>query len=161
LKKLLFVGIAVLVAVPATAALGETDRDRVTGGGQVLVSSDGGVGDTIAFTAQALVSGEEAARGEVQYVNREGGTGQGQEVLHGRVTCVTAEGTMAKIAGTWNNDAGDFEILVVDNGEGALADDDIVTVQPEETSPQCDEDDDDDDGETALARGNAQVHDGD
>jgi hypothetical protein len=140
------------LAIPIAASAG-SGTDRATGGGQVLIGT-GGAGDTVAFTAQGT---SEAARGEVQYVDREGGTGVGQTVRHGRVSCLRVEGNTAKIAGTWDQ-GGSFQLLVVDNGEGALAENDLVTVQNAQ-DPTCDEEDDDDEGPTALARGNAQVYD--
>ena len=148
-------GIAVLAVVPASVAMGGSATDRVTGGGQVLIGERGGAGDTIAFTAQD----RETNKGQVQYVDREGAS---QTVLHGTVSCVRVDGERAEISGVWKaEDAGAFHILVVDNGEGVTASgEDIVTVT-ELDDPSCEEDDEDDDGETALARGNAQVYDAD
>jgi hypothetical protein len=94
----------------------------------------------------------------VQYVDRAAGTGLAQAVVHGTVECLRVEGNRAEISGEWNDDSGAFHILVVDNGEGAGDDNDIVTVSDID-DPSCDEDDDDDDGELRLARGNAQVYD--
>ena len=152
MKKFLVLVAALAAVVPATVALGGSGTDRVTGGGQVILGSRGGAGDTIAFTAQDTATN----RGQVQYVDR---NATGQTTYHGRVACVEVSGNMAKIAGTWDKGKGTFEVLVVDNGQGSAADDDLVTVQPNDTSPQCDNDDDDDDTTTALARGNAQVYD--
>jgi hypothetical protein len=158
LKKTLGVGIAIaglLAFVMPFAASAGSDTDRATGGGQVLIG-DRGAGDTIAFTARGT---EDAATGQVQYVDREGGTGQDQKVLHGTVCCLSVDGTLAKLAGTWEA-GGTFELLVVDNGEGAADDDDIVTLQNDQPN-DCSQDDDDDDANVALARGNAQVYDAD
>jgi hypothetical protein len=128
---------------------------KVTGGGQTLNGTEG-AGDTIAFVAQDT-DGEEgdAARGQVQYIDREDGT---QDVRHGLVTCLVYESsTTARFAGDWVG-AGTFEIAVTDNGEGANDDDDLIGVFPE-AEPDCANDDgDDDDPTTALARGNVQVH---
>lgn len=149
--------ITLLVAALAALALvaAGSPNDRATGGGQILVG-DRGAGDTIAFTAQ---EGRDGVKGQVQYVDREGGTGQGQTVLHGTVTCLTVEGNTATIGGLWR-DGGDFEIYVVDNGQGAAAEADIVTVNTEPSQVDCEQDDDEDDGDPiALARGNAQVYD--
>ena len=149
----MLVGIAGLaLAIPMAASAG-SGTDRATGGGQVLVGSRG-AGDTIAFTAQGT---PDLARGEVQYVDRTGGTGQGQTARHGRVTCLRVSGNMAKMAGTWDQ-GGTFQLLVVDNGEGAMANDDMITIQDAQ-DPTCDQENNDNDGQTALARGNAQVYD--
>jgi hypothetical protein len=129
--------------------------DKATGGGQTDVGTSG-AGDTIAFTAQNTGT-DDAARGNVTYIDRTGGTGQGQIVYHGDVLCLQVSGNMAKVAGTWR-DGGPFQLLIVDNGQGSAADDDLVTVQNNQ-DPTCDAEDDDDDGQTALGRGNAQVYD--
>ena len=128
-----------------------TQEDAATGGGQILVGTDGGAGDTIAFTAQGTA---EAAKGQVQYVDREGGTGQGQTVMHGTVTCIDVQDNVARIAGEWR-DGGTFGLFVQDNGEGGDASDQIA-LTPDLTDCADDRDDDDPVG---LARGNAQVRD--
>ena len=140
-------GAFALTATGATA----TQQDAATGGGQILFSSDGGAGNTIAFTAQGTA---DAARGQVQYVNREAGKGQAQVVQHGTVTCIDVQGTIARIAGEWR-DGGTFGLYVQDNGEGKAAESDVVTVVPGVS--ECDFDDPDE--FTALGRGNAQVRD--
>jgi hypothetical protein len=141
------------LAIPVLAQAGST-TDRATGGGQVLVG-DRGAGDTIAFTARGT---SDAATGEVQYVDRDGGTGQGQSTYHGNVECLDVEGNRAKIAGTWES-GGPFNLYVVDNGQGSAANDDIVTVISQADDPSCDFDDPQEGDQTALARGNAQVYD--
>jgi hypothetical protein len=127
-----------------------TQEDAATGGGQILVGT-GGAGDTIAFTAQGTT---DAARGQVQYVDRAGGTGQGQTVVHGTVDCIDAQGNVARIAGTWR-DGGGFGLYVQDNGNGDGTD--IVALTPPNDT-NC-ADDPEDENRTALARGNAQVRD--
>lgn len=151
----MLVGIAGLaLALPIAASAG-SGTDRATGGGQILVSSSGGAGDTIAFTAQGT---PDVARGQVQYVDRTGGTGQGQVKKHGQVTCLRVSGNMAKMAGTWDQ-GGTFQLLVVDNGEGANAtNSDMITLQDAQ-DPTCNQENNDNDGQTDLARGNAQVYD--
>lgn len=146
-------GAAFLVAGGATAA--QPGVDSATGGGQVLIG-DGGAGDTIAFTARGTADG---ASGQVQYVDRTGGTGQGQTVDHGTVECIEVDGNTARISGTWNDGEGAFSLFVVDNGQGSAAEDDIVTVT-RLTTPQCGDDFEDPDNRDALARGNVQVNDG-
>lgn len=150
MKKFLVLGMAVLVAVPATVAMGGSSTDRATGGGQVLIGTRGGAGDTIAFTAQDRASN----LGQVQYVDR---TATGQTTFHGTVTCLRVSGNMAKLAGVWR-EGGTFQVLVVDNEQGSQADDDLVTVQNNQPN-DCAQDNNDSDNTTALARGNAQVYD--
>lgn len=138
--------------------MGGSAYDRVTGGGQVLFSSDGGAGNTIAFTARDSATGPS---GQVQYIDRSGGTGQAQQKFHGTVTCLAVSGTMAKLAGTWDrssNGATTFQILVQDNGEGAGSDNDIVQMQNGQPNT-CSHEGDDDNPSAELARGNAQVYD--
>ena len=154
LKSAIAIAGLTAMAVPASLALAG-DGDKVTGGGQVLVGSRG-AGDTIAFTAQQT---GDAVKGQVQYVDRTGGTGQGQTTYHGTITCVDAVGSVAQIAGVWR-DGGDFHIYVEDNGEGAGSDNDIVTMTPNAVDPSCEEEPPDEDDQIALARGNAQVRDG-
>lgn len=129
--------------------------DSATGGGQILFSTDGGAGNTIAFTARGNA---QEATGQVQYVNREAGNGQSQEVLHGTVDCIVVDGTIARMSGVWR-DGTEFALYVQDNGEGSSAEDDIVAIAPVDDA-QCADDPNDDDM-TALGRGNAQVRDGD
>lgn len=151
-KKMITLGVG--VAGAALALSGSTafagQEDAATGGGQILVGSEGGAGDTIAFTAQGTA---DAAKGQVQYVDREGGTGQGQVVQHGTVTCIDVQGNVARIAGEWR-DGGTFGLFVEDNGEGDGTD--MIALTPD--LADCAEDREDDDP-TGLARGNAQVRD--
>ena len=152
--RLAVVGAAVVaLAVPAAASAGE--GDKTTGGGQVLVGARG-AGDTIAWTAQQK---GDAVKGNVQYQDREGGTGKGHTTYHGTVACVDAIGNVAQVAGVWR-DGGQFHIYIEDNGEGGNAPNDIVTITPMATNPTCSEDEPDDEDKIALARGNAQVRDG-
>ena len=153
-KKTTFTLVGVGVAGAALALTGASafagQGDAATGGGQILVG-DAGAGDTIAFTAQGTA---EAATGQVQYVDREGGTGQGQTVKHGTVTCIDVQGNVARIAGEWR-EGGTFGLYVEDNGEGGDATD-MIAITPDLTD--CAEDRED--GERhGLARGNAQVRD--
>lgn len=154
LKLTLAVAAIAALAIPFVASAGSS-TDRATGGGQILFSSKG-AGNTIAFQAQGS---ETAATGMVQYINREAGKGRSQVKRHGAVTCLRVEGNTAKLAGTWEKGAtGDFQLLVVDNGQGSLAENDLVTVQNNQ-DPTCSEEDDDDDASTELGRGNAKVYD--
>lgn len=155
--KLVLTGLAAASMVLAGGVASATQEDAATGGGQVLVGTKG-AGDTIAFTAQGTTT---SGDGQVQYVDREGGTGQGQTTYHGSVDCIHVEGNVARIAGTWR-DGGAFQLYVEDNGEGAAADDDVVTVFPNAEEVTCDPDDfeePEEENKTALARGNSQVRD--
>lgn len=155
--KLVLIGLTAASAFFAAGVAGATQEDAATGGGQVLVGTKG-AGDTIAFTAKGTV---DAGAGQVQYVDREGGTGQGQTIYHGTVSCLHVSGNVARIAGLWR-DGGQFQIYVEDNGEGAAADDDVVTVFPNAEEVTCDPEEfeePEDEDKTALARGNTQVRD--
>ena len=162
MRALAAVGVAVVatLAVPATAG----STDKATGGGQILLSSDGrGPGDTITFTAQRRESGDVV--GNVNVIDRASsgpgaGTGQGVH-FRGDVTCIDVQGNVARIAGTGEKSDGTttgFTLMVTDNGEG-LDDNDLISFQYV-SDPTCNDDDSDDDAETELARGNAQVTDG-
>lgn len=144
---------AFLVTGSATAG----QQDRATGGGQILVGAKG-AGDTVAFTAQGTA---EAAKGQVQYVDRTDGTGQGQVVKHGTVDCIDADGDVARISGLWRAVEGGeperFYLYVLDNGEGAAAGNDIVAFT-QEADGEC-ADEPAEENMTALGRGNAQVRD--
>lgn len=152
-KSITLVGVSVagvaLALSGASAFAGQ--EDAATGGGQILVGTDGGAGDTIAFTAQGTA---EAAKGQVQYVDREGGTGQSQTVEHGTVGCIDVQGSVARISGEWR-DGGTFGLYVEDNGNGDGTD--IVALTPV-NEENC-ADDPEQENRTALARGNAQVRD--
>src|SRR5207248_1273350 len=109
--------------------------DRAQGGGQVLLGTRGGAGDTIAFTGQGT---ESAGTGQVQYVDR---TATSQTVYHGTVTCVAVSGNTAKLAGTWDQ-GGTFTIVAEDNGQGAAADDDMISIN-NMAEPTCSRDNND------------------
>lgn len=149
------VALAAVAVLSAGLLANAADGDKVTGGGQILADDQqSGAGSTIAFVA--LQRGD-AGEGQVQYVQRDGATGQGQTVYHGTVTCVEVTGNTAFIAGAWR-DGGDFEIFVEDNGQGAESTD-LIFVDNEPVDPNCQEDDGEDDREpVALARGNVVVH---
>jgi hypothetical protein len=169
--RLLFAAALIAALMLPTAALAGSPRDRVTGGGQVLTA--GGAGDTIAYSAQQDMAG--GFKGQIQYVDRTDGTGQGQQQYHYVVTCLDVEGSTAYIEGTVRgldpDDATGTETItlyVADNGEGAASEADIVVVNPSGN----DSDDNADDNACGdaqaseadmerfgLTRGNAQVYD--
>lgn len=163
IRAVAVLGVAVAAAFGTPATAGDTDK--ATGGGQILLSSDGrGPGDTIAFTAQARENGDVV--GNVNVIDRAGGgpgagTGRGVH-FKGDVTCIIAEGNVAKIAGVGERSDGTstgFTLIVTDNGEGSMADNDLITLQYTD-DPTCEREDGDNDGAVELARGNAQVKDG-
>lgn len=150
------IAVAVLaLAVPGMASAGSR-TDRATGGGQILVSTDGGAGSTIAFTAQGTPV---AAKGQVQFIDRTAGTGQSQVKYHGIVECILVNGNTAEIAGHERGSATPFTLRVVDNGEGAGANDMIFFDDVADDRRCATDDNDDEDATVALARGNAQVYD--
>jgi hypothetical protein len=141
-------------AAPSSADAEGSDTDRTTGGGQILFSTRG-AGNTIAFTAQGTA---DDGKGQLQFVDRSAGNGQDQIVYHGEVTCVEVDGNSAKVAGVFR-DGSAFNLVAVDNGEGALADDDMIFFDSMAETPECDFDDPDEEDFMALARGNVQVYD--
>lgn len=151
----LFVGLIAAMALVFASIGTAASGFKVTGGGQTDVGTSG-AGDTIAFVAMEKGGG---VHGQVQFVDREGGTGQGQIVHHGEVICLQAvdmgEQGAAYFAGNWR-DGGTFEIYVEDNGEGNGAQDMIFI--DENDPPNCADESQDEDEPVALGRGNVQVH---
>ncbi len=177
--------VGALAVVPAASA--DSGRDRVTGGGQVLLDPNEpprtGALDTVAFQAQEDKSG--VARGQVQ-VNR-----RGEDALkfHGIVDCLVVIGGKshgeAFISGfTRGSDPADpdnrFELYVTDGGTGQDERGTDVTMLwfgPEQSENEPDqiqndpnnpvfEDsycgiEEDPEQRPALARGNNQVYDSD
>lgn len=152
------------LALPTAASAG-APRDRVTGGGQILFAMQG-AGNTIAFTAQG---DEEVAKGQIQYITREAGNGQAQVRKHYVVECVAVEsaddsqGVAYVRAHLRDDDTDKIGLYVIDNGEGAMASNDIVTVTTvsDDSDAPCNVDVPDDGEETTLGRGNAQTYDAD
>ena len=146
--------------MPAAAFAG--NGDKATGGGQVLLG-DSGKRSTIAFTAQGTTEG---AKGQVQFIDRSLGAGPNQTKYHGIVDCIEVTGNSAIIGGFQKkgdaNEEGDrFVLRVVDNGEPNQGQD-LIQFDNQSTAPDtCGDDDDDEAPEWSLAKGNAQVRDGD
>ena len=153
LKIMLAAVAAVALAIPLVATAG-SGTDRATGGGQVLIGTRGGAGDTIAFTAQDRATN----LGQIQYIDR---TAIGQTRYHGTVLCVDIMGNTALIAGTWRNQGdGNFNLYVEDNEQGANAlESDMIFIEETADNPTCDFDEPDEQDQLALARGNVQVYD--
>jgi hypothetical protein len=138
--------------------------DKITGGGQILFSTDGGAGNTIAFTAQGTNT---AAKGQVQFIDRSGGKGKNQVKFHGVVDCVETGGNFGVASGykkgtpadAQDDPANRFLLRVVDNGQGQ--DDNDMIQFDRNTTDTCGPAEDDDEPSFELGRGNAQVRDGD
>jgi hypothetical protein len=148
IKAAVVAGVVVALAVPALA--GAASENKVTGGGQFLVPTDGGAGSTIAFTAQGTADG---AKGQIQTQDR---SGDAKVNRHGTVDCVAVTGNTAKIAGTWRN--GDFfHLYVEDNGQGSKATGaDGLVLDYDADDNACDFDTPDETSD--LGRGNIKVH---
>ena len=144
--------IAVFAISTGSATAG--NGDKVTGGGQILVGSN--AGSTIAFTAQGTV---DSAKGQVQFIDRSAGKGQSQVKYHGVVDCVEVTGNFAVVGGLTRNGT-PFTLRVVDNGQGAAAENDAVQFDTN-SDFQCGDDEEDDQPQMSLGRGNAKVRDGD
>lgn len=138
---------------------------KITGGGQTLVPSTGGAGDTVGFNAQVR---DGVASGQFQYVNRAGtGTGQAQQVAHGTVTCaavfesVAGESGGVAAFGGQLRDGRAFRVDVTDDGQGDKGSDMILVRTGDDAEGDneglCDEDDAPDQA-PALDRGNVTIH---
>jgi hypothetical protein len=181
-RKFLLAGL-VVAAVPVSMAFAESDGLKVTGGGQVLVTTQqgGGPGDNVGFVAQQtgeLEDGVAPAKGQLQVIKRDpdatSGFGKPQVNFHGNVTCImeftdeNGEGTeddevyirfggYQKVNGKQTTTP--FNADVQDNGEGINAtESDVIAFRSGGDSP-CDEED----STTMLrditvARGNVQEH---
>jgi hypothetical protein len=155
-KKFVLACVAVgALAIPAASAVAG-NGDKATGGGQVLFDSSDAKASTIAFTAQGTTT---QAKGQVQLVDRSASTAYTK--FHGVVDCIEVDGNYAVIGGANRDDAADrFTLRVVDNGEpnkGA----DMIAFDTESDDFRCGDNNDDDPPTLSLARGNAQVRDGD
>jgi hypothetical protein len=152
LKAAVVCGAVVALAVPAIAGAAQAEN-KVTGGGQFLVPTDGGAGSTIAFVAQGT---QDAAKGQIQTQDR---SGDAKVNRHGTVQCVAVTGNTAKIAGTWRNGSF-FHLYVEDNGQGSKAvGADGLVLDYDADDNQCDFDTPDETSD--LGRGNIKVHSGD
>jgi len=168
-KRLVVTGAVLALGVAGMSAGSAAPAvTKITGGGHTLVPTDGGAGDTIAFTAQTDGT-PEGVKGQFQYVDRTGGTGQGQKVYHGRVTCVAllpSDGPNVGVIGGFS-DGVPFRIDVIDNGQGSAAENDLIVVRQGDAAQDGGDDDSgdtalcDNEDETAdadLSRGNVKIH---
>ena len=152
-------GIAALAMSTGSATAG--NGDKVTGGGQVLIDTETerGAGSTLAYTAQGTTT---AAKGQVTFIDRSAGKGQLQEKFKGIVDCVEVTGNYGIVGGYRRNSPSErFDLRVVDNGEpGAGVD--MIVFEEDNPDVECgDEGAENEAPDAALARGNAQVRDGD
>lgn len=160
------IGLAIAGMGTSSAAPAVT---KITGGGQTLVPAEGGAGDTVGFNAQVDADGN--VKGQFQYVDRTGGTGQGQTVQHGEVTCAVVfsrptggESGGVAVFGGELRDGTPFRVDVTDEGQGAQGMD-MILVQ---TGPAAQDGGDhgqdtelcDEESEESfdLNRGNVTIH---
>jgi hypothetical protein len=134
---------------------------KVNGGGQAFPTADdvSGAGDTLGFTAQQTAGEDDAAaRGQVQYVDREGGRQVAN--VHGTVTCLVVDGQQATIGGVLtrggSEDGGFFQLDVMDSGQENRGTD-VVMFREVDEEPACDEPGDLEEA-PVLARGNVTIH---
>jgi hypothetical protein len=152
-------GLAALAIGSTTATAG--NGDKVTGGGQILIGAN--AGNTIAFTAQGTTS---EAKGRVTFIDRSAGKGQLQEKFKGIVDCVETgamgEGGFGVVSGYERGDENNrFLLRVLDNGQGAAAENDMIEFDQGITEDTCKDDELDDEAPgLELGRGNAKVRDG-
>lgn len=160
-------GVLALTTAAWTTLAQAESAFMATGGGQFLVPEEGGAGSTIAFTARQTSADDNAAQGQVQYVDR---SGDRPLVYHGVVTCLTVVSPDEQsedfdgagyIEGVWRKSATDeainFSLYVQDNGEpnqGA----DVIALEDVAATPDCGDEEDEPDDTQPLARGNVQIH---
>lgn len=170
LKRIVISGAVLALAIAGTGTGSAAPATtKITGGGQTLVPSSGGAGDTVGFNAQMDEAGD--VKGQFQYVKRNGtGTGQAQEVMHGEVTCAAVfdstpgeSGGVAAFGGELR-DGTAFRVDVTDNGQGAQGSDMILVrtgADAEGDEPGLCDEDDAPDSAPVLNRGNVTIHKGD
>lgn len=161
MKKFIAPAMFVALALAPSTAMADVG-DKVTGGGQTFFDSSDtkGAGSTIAFNAK---EGAEGITGQVQYINRQAGTGRASVKFHGDVIClrVFPDGRTAEIGARAKSDRypNQFVLLFVqDNGEGSNAESDLIDANYDTAAPDCEEYENDDSPAFTLARGNVQVH---
>ena len=154
---MLVAGLAMFAISGSTATAG--NGDKVTGGGQVLIDTETerGAGSTLAYTAQGTTT---AAKGRVTFIDR---SGEEMEKFKGIVDCVEVSGNYGIVGGYRRNDTGQrFDLRVVDMGEPGRGADMIVFEEDGTSDVECGDEEAENAPPTALlARGNAQVRDGD
>ena len=156
-------GLALFVVSGGTATAG--NGDKVTGGGQVLIDTETerGAGSTLAYNAQGTTT---VAKGRVTFIDRSGDV---MEKFKGIVDCIEVTNNYGIVGGyrrgstDTEDPANRFDLRVVDNGEPGKGSDMIVFEEDGTNSEvECgDEEADNPMPSALLARGNAQVRDGD
>jgi hypothetical protein len=159
LKLKMMVAIAGLAALALSSGSAYAGNgDKATGGGQILFSQSDLKASTIAFTAQGTTS---TAKGQVQVIDRSAGGGQNATKYHGIVNCIEVTDNTAVIGGYQRGHAdNEFTLRVIDNGEPNQGND-MIMLDRESDKTQCGEDKQQCNPDVSLARGNAQVRDGD
>jgi hypothetical protein len=157
LKTMLVMAGLTMFAISSGSAVAG-NGDKVTGGGQVLIdtNSEHGAGSTLAYTAQGTV---DSAKGRVTFIDRSGAE---MTKFKGIVDCVEVTGNYGIVGGyRRTDDSQRFDLRVVDNGEPGGG---VDMIQFDENNPdvECgDENAKNEQPSALLARGNAQVRDGD
>ena len=140
---------------------------KVTGGGQIIASSEansGGPGATLAFNARSIGAGP-AAQGQLQYNDHLG------LKFHGQVACLvvqwedtddndeTPDVRTARIAGTYTDADGaeeQFQLFIEDHDFGGpQSESEMLLFNPTAESSTCNQDVD---ATQELGRGNIVIH---
>ena len=159
-------GLAALAISSGTATAG--NGDKITGGGQVVLDTEnpGARTSTLAFTAQGTDDAG-GAKGQVQLIDRQAGTGKSSVRFHGVVTCVeTGPGPDDENFGIASghkrgDDSVPFVLRVIDNGQPNEGTDLIQFDRGDDANDTCGDDNDDAELSGQVAHGNAKVRDGD
>jgi hypothetical protein len=162
----------------AATAIAAPSPFKITGGGQTFATADAeagvsGPGDTITFQAFIPQQGtSEDSTGRINIIDRTPDAGGKGVHYQGVVECSFLETDPAvgmgyaelrgRVTRSDSEDPQNFLVRIQDNGQGAAAEDDLVSfeIAPGD-APECEDsrDDQDDDGITmTLARGNAKIH---
>jgi hypothetical protein len=155
IKRVCAVAAMTIIAVPVSSAIAG-NGDKATGGGQIMFQSSDEKRSTMAFNAQGTV---DSAKGHVRVIYRANGSGQEQIRWYGIVDCLEVTGNYAVIGGA-NRNGTRFVLRVVDNGEPNKGRD-LIGFDEESENNGCGDDEADATPDFTLAKGNAQVRDGD
>jgi hypothetical protein len=163
---------AILALALAAVAMAAPAPYKVTGGGQTFANGDigqdgkptvQGPGNTISFQASIAQQGESPASGSVNIIDRSGGGGH----FKGTVECAylasnDTGGGYAELRGHGRkgNSTTDqtFLVRIMDNGQGAAADNDMVEFDTNNPPLDCSNDTSGNSFSMTLGRGNATIH---